>query len=98
MRIPARHFARGVSLIELMVALIIGALLIAGAVTVFLQSRNTYRANDMVSRMQEAGRYALDVIAPDVRLAGFWGLTNRPLSWTSAAAAVNKDCIGQLCR
>jgi type IV pilus assembly protein PilW len=82
-----------VSLIELMVALIIGALLIAGAVTVFLQSRNTYRANDVVSRMQEAGRYSLDVISPDVRLAGFWGLTNRPMSWTSTAAAVTKDCM-----
>jgi len=93
MRNPAKHFARGVSLIELMVALVIGALLIAGAVTVFLQSRNTYRTNDVVSRMQEAGRYALDVIGPDVRLAGFWGLTNRPMSWTSTAAAVTKDCM-----
>jgi type IV pilus assembly protein PilW len=92
MRKPAKHFVRGLSLVELMVALVIGALLIAGAVTVFLQSRNTYRANDTVSRMQEAGRYALDVIAPDVRLAGFWGLTNRPVSWTNTAAAVTKDC------
>jgi type IV pilus assembly protein PilW len=92
MRNTTKHFARGVSLVELMVALVIGALLIAGAVTVFLQSRNTYRANDSVSRMQEAGRYALDVIAPDVRLAGFWGLTNRPMSWTSTAAAVLRDC------
>jgi type IV pilus assembly protein PilW len=93
MRNPAKHFARGVSLIELMVALIIGALLIAGAVTVFLQSRNTYRANDVVSRMQEAGRYAIDVISPDVRLAGFWGLTNRPMSWTTTAAPVTFDCV-----
>jgi len=92
MRNPARHFARGLSLVELMVALVIGALLIAGAVTVFMQSRNTYRASDTVSRMQEAGRYALDVISPDVRLAGFWGLTNRPMSWTNTAAAVTKDC------
>jgi type IV pilus assembly protein PilW len=43
--------------------------------------------------MQEAGRYALDVIAPDVRLAGFWGLTNRPMSWTNTAAPVTFDCI-----
>jgi type IV pilus assembly protein PilW len=93
MRNPATRLARGLSLIELMVALVIGALLIAGAVTVFMQSRNTYRTSDVVSRMQEAGRYALDVIAPDVRLAGFWGLTNRPMSWTSTAAAVTKDCM-----
>jgi type IV pilus assembly protein PilW len=83
---------RGLSLIELMVSLVIGALLIAGAVTVYMQSRNTYRTNDVASRMQEVARYALDVIAPDVRLAGFWGLTNRPDSFANGAAAVTKDC------
>ncbi|HKS55308.1 MAG TPA: PilW family protein [Steroidobacteraceae bacterium] len=83
---------RGLSLIELMVSLVIGALLIAGAVTVYMQSRNTYRTNDVASRMQEVARYALDVMAPDVRLAGYWGLTNRPDSFTNGAGAVTKDC------
>lgn len=86
------HAARGLSLIELMVSLTIGALLLAGAVTVYMQSRNTYRTNDTASRMQEVGRYALDVIAPDVRLAGYWGLTNRPDSFTNGAGAVAGDC------
>lgn len=84
--------ARGLSLIELMVALTIGALLLAGAVTVYMQSRNTYRTNDVASRMQEVGRYALDIISPDVRLAGFWGLTNRPDSFTNGAGGVGNDC------
>ena len=84
--------SRGLSLIELMVALAIGTLLIAGAVTVYMQSRNTYRTNDIASRMQEVGRYALDVMAPDVRLAGFWGLTNRPDSFTNTAGAITGDC------
>ncbi len=86
--------ARGLSLIELMVALTIGALMLAGAVTVYMQSRNTYRTNDAASRMQEVGRYALDVISPDVRLAGFWGLTNRPDSFSNGAGAVANDCGG----
>jgi type IV pilus assembly protein PilW len=84
--------AQGLSLIELMVALTIGALLLAGAVSVYMQSRNTYRTNDTASRMQEVGRYALDVISPDVRLAGYWGLTNRPDSFTNGAGAVGNDC------
>ena len=84
--------ARGLSLIELMVALTIGALLLAGAVSVYMQSRNTYRTNDTASRMQEIGRYAFDVISPDVRLAGYWGLTNRPDSFSNGAAAVGNDC------
>jgi type IV pilus assembly protein PilW len=87
--------ARGLSLIELMVALTIGALMLAGAVSVYMQSRNTYRTNDVASRMQEVGRYALDVISPDVRLAGYWGLTNRPDSFdTASAGAVANDCGG----
>jgi len=60
-----------------MVALVIGSLLIIGAVTVYMQSRNTYRTNETTARLQEVARYALDNIEPDVRLAGFWGLTNR---------------------
>jgi len=86
--------SRGLSLIELMVALVIGLLLLAGALTVYMQSRSTYRTNDVASRMQEVGRYALDVIGPDVRLAGFWGLTNRPASFTNGAGAVGGDCGG----
>lgn len=91
-RIGAARTARGLSMIELMVALTIGALLLAGAVTVYVQSRNTYRTNDAAARMQEVARYALDVIAPDVRLAGFWGLTNRPDSFTNNAGTVSGDC------
>lgn len=72
------NHSSGVSLIELMVALAIGSLLIVGAVTVYMQSRNTYRTNETAARLQEVARYALDTIEPDVRLAGFWGLTNRP--------------------
>ena len=80
MQLPGRIARRdaGVSLIELMVSLVIGSLLIIGAVTVYMQSRNTYRTNEAAARLQETARYALDVIEPDVRMAGFWGLTNRP--------------------
>lgn len=72
-----RQNARGVTLIELMVALVIGSLLIAGAITVYMQSRNTYRTSDTWSRLQETGRYVFSLLEPDVRGAGFWGMTNR---------------------
>jgi len=75
---PRKRLMAGVSLIELMVSLVIGSLLIIGAVTVYMQSRNTYRTNDAAARLQETARYVLDVIEPDVRMAGYWGLTNRP--------------------
>jgi type IV pilus assembly protein PilW len=85
---PARY-QWGVSLIELMVALVIGLFLILGAVTVFNQSRNTYRASESVARLQEVGRLAMDVIETDVRMANFWGMSNR------ADYIVNRAGAGQ---
>jgi type IV pilus assembly protein PilW len=68
---------RGVGLIELMVAMLIGLFLILGAVTVFNQSRNTYRASEGVARLQETARLAIDVIESDIRMANYWGMNNR---------------------
>jgi len=65
----------GMTLIELMVALAIGSFLLIGAVTVFTQSRQTFRVNQSVSRLQEDGRFVLDSVAPDLRMAHYWGLT-----------------------
>lgn len=69
---------RGVSLIELMVALVIGLFLIFGAVTIYQQSRATFRTTEAVARLQEVARLAFDVLESDVRMASYWGLNNRP--------------------
>ena len=68
----------GFSLIELLVALGITALLIIGAVTMYSQSRNTFRAAEAVARLQENARYALSFIETDLRMANYWGLNSRP--------------------
>jgi type IV pilus assembly protein PilW len=67
----------GVSLVELMVALVLGLFLIFGAVTIYGKSRTTYRTTEAVARLQEAARYAFDTIEPDVRMASYWGLASR---------------------
>lgn len=91
---------RGVTLIELMVALGIGSFLLIGALTVFVQSRATFRTNESIARLQENARYVFDVIEPDIRMAQFWGLRtrsyvidNRALP-TAAASALSPagDC------
>jgi len=73
---PTRHHddraQRGFSLVELMVALAIGIFLLAGALTVFQQTRTQYRAIEAVSRLQETARYAMSVLENDLRLAGYW--------------------------
>ena len=66
----------GMTLIELMVALGIGSFLMIGALTVFMQSRTTFRVNESIARLQENARYVFDVMEPDIRMAQHWGLTN----------------------
>lgn len=63
----------GVSLIEVMIAMLLGLILMGGVLQVFASSRQTYRVHEAVSRMQEGGRMSLEVIARDVRMADFWG-------------------------
>jgi type IV pilus assembly protein PilW len=68
---------RGLSLIELMVAMSIGIFLLAGAITVFGKTRDLYRTNDAAARLQETARYAMSTIEADLRMANFWGLHSR---------------------
>jgi type IV pilus assembly protein PilW len=74
---PFPRLQRGVSLVELLVALVIGLFLMLGAVYVYNHSRNSYRTSEVMSRLQESGRLALDVIEADLRMANFWGMSNR---------------------
>jgi type IV pilus assembly protein PilW len=73
---------RGVSLVELMVAITIGLILIAGVLSIFLSSKVTYFANEKTARLQENGRVALDMVVHDVRSAGYMGCA-RAVPFTS---------------
>jgi type IV pilus assembly protein PilW len=70
-KLPA--FNRGFSLVELMVALLITLILLAGIGQIFLSSKKSFVIQDSLGRMQENGRYAMETVAQDVRRAGFWG-------------------------
>ena len=84
----------GLTLIELMVALGIGAFLMIGAVTVFMQSRTSFRVTESVSRLQENGRFVLDALEPDIRMARFWGLTTRTQKIANRALPTAANGIG----
>lgn len=60
----------GFSLIELMIAMLIGLILIAGTFTIFISNSESFRLQRALSDSQESGRFALDFIARDVRRAG----------------------------
>jgi type IV pilus assembly protein PilW len=56
-----------------MVAMAISLILFAGAVGIYLSSKSTYVDNDRLARLQDAGRIALDLVARDIRNAGYHG-------------------------
>lgn len=68
-----RRPQRGVGLIELMVAMTLGLFLVAGVYTMYLGSKRTWQVTDANSRIQETGRFVIDTLGHDVRMAGFWG-------------------------
>jgi len=63
----------GFSLLELMVSMTIGLLLLAGLATVFGNSSNSNREMKRTSEQIENGRYAIEMLAQDIRHAGFFG-------------------------
>jgi type IV pilus assembly protein PilW len=63
----------GMTLIEIMVALLLGAFLLGGILTSFTGSKQTNRMLEELSRLQENGRYALDLLANDIRMSRFIG-------------------------
>ena len=61
----------GLTLVELMVALVLGLLLLGGVTNVLVSSKQTFQANDDLGRVQENGRFALDILISDIRMAGY---------------------------
>jgi len=62
---------RGVTLVEMMVAMALGLLILLAVSSIYLGSRQTFRLQDDNARLQETGRYALEAMGRSVRQAGF---------------------------
>lgn len=65
-----RH-QHGMTIIEIMVALVLGLILLGGILQVYLGSKTTYRFSEALGRLQEDSRLAFDLIAKDIRMAGY---------------------------
>lgn len=74
MTFPYRQ--RGLSLIELMIAVSLGAFLLIGLVQIFGASRQAYQTSVGLSRIQEGARFGLEFLQRDLRMAGHLGWAN----------------------
>ena len=64
---------RGFNIIELMVAVMLGLFLMAALVEVLLSGKQSFTAADHISRLQENGRIATNMIVTDLKRAGYMG-------------------------
>jgi type IV pilus assembly protein PilW len=67
-----KTYQTGMTLIEIMIALLIGAFLLGGVLQIFISSKQTYRMQENLSRLQENGRFAMEFLSRDIRMAGYW--------------------------
>jgi type IV pilus assembly protein PilW len=63
----------GFSLVELMVALVITLILLAGIGQIYLSSKKSFTIQETLGHQQENARYAVEVIAQDARRSSYWG-------------------------
>lgn len=67
------QFNQGFTLVELMVSIVISLVILGGVVQSVIASKSTYTLQEELARMQENGRFALDILASDIRMAGYSG-------------------------
>lgn len=65
--------SRGFTLIELMIAMILGLVVIAGVTSVFLAGQQSFRTNNALANVEDGSRIAFELMARDIREAGQTG-------------------------
>ncbi len=73
----ANKHQTGLSLIELMVAIVIGSLLLLGAASLMINNKRIYQTQDQLGRMQESARFAIQRMFHDISMAGYYGCTGK---------------------
>ncbi|MEM1110585.1 MAG: PilW family protein [Pseudomonadota bacterium] len=86
----------GFTLVEFMVSLVLGAVLISGAVSVYLASSRAYQETESSIGLADNGRFALQFINDALRRAGFFaGVSIQDVVTDSNLGAVGSDCTGR---
>mgnify|MGYP000040487658 CR=1 FL=1 len=81
----------GLSIIELLIASTLSLILLTGVIQIFVSTKQAYSTTDNVSRAQENGRFAIDVLSKYARMGGYWdyGINDdTPAPFATRCAAV----------
>jgi len=63
----------GLSLVELMIALVLSTTLLAGLFQIFTSNQQAFTLQDGVARVQESGRISMEFLSRNFRVAGYMG-------------------------
>ena len=77
-----RFGIKGMSLIELLVALVICGMVVAGIYRVFIAQSRAYTVQDQVVEVQQSVRSAMEILLRDLRMTGF-DYDNTPITITT---------------
>lgn len=64
---------RGLTLIELMVAMVLGLLVLLAVIQILVSTRDSHRFQSNLARMQENGRFVVEKMTQAIRMNGFQG-------------------------
>lgn len=67
----SKNNSKGFTLVEMMVAMVIGLIIIAGIMMIFVSSKQTYRLNTGMTHVHDNGRFAMSYVVSDLRKAGW---------------------------
>lgn len=86
----------GFNLVELMIAMVLGLVILAGVTSLFINNQQTYRTQTALSNAQESGRLAFELMARYIRMAGSTGCpdTGRVVNVLQAGGANDAWWIG----
>lgn len=73
---------RGVTLIELLVAMTLSLVLLGGVIQLFVANKQSYKISEELARLQEGARFAASLLEQDIRMAGFIGCSARNAAGT----------------
>ena len=76
-RLFRQRRSTGFTLLELMIAMVLGLLLSIGIMSLFSSTSNTNRLQNGLARLQESGRFAVTRMESDFRMAGGQYCSNR---------------------
>lgn len=68
-----RQAVSGFTLIEMMIAMLLGLVVIAGVASVFLAGQQSFRTNSALGEVEDGSRIAFELMSRDIREAGLIG-------------------------